>query len=65
VAAFYSPGLVPKDYKSGASLPVLASALDSPDTHIPYDLYKDAGYCDPVINQETFKLGDALTGEKW
>jgi hypothetical protein len=41
-AAFYTPGILMKDYRIGETLPVEVSAIDSFLTHIPYDYFQDA-----------------------
>jgi hypothetical protein len=44
-AAFYTPGIIMKDYRIGDILPVEVSAIDSLITHVPYDYFLDAQIC--------------------
>lgn len=64
VSAFQLPGVAPNDYEDGASIPLLASKLDSSKTQLPFDFYY-LNFCppdNPEHAEET--LGQVLRGER-
>jgi transmembrane 9 superfamily member 2/4 len=63
--AFYTPGLITKDYAKGTKLPVEISQVSTLNG-VSYDWYRDAKFCSSrVPKAKTFKVGDALLGEHW
>ena len=64
MSAFYTPGLIPKDYKRDDELVIEVSQVDSPLSHIPYDLVNDARFCEPN-GKSASRFGPTLIGEQW
>ncbi|KAJ3318702.1 hypothetical protein HDV06_007096 [Boothiomyces sp. JEL0866] len=66
VHSFYLPGVAPKDYKKGESVPVLVNALTAKDSLLPYDYYHPGfSFCTPdkEISQHE-SLGSILFGDR-
>lgn len=60
--SFFLDGLFPNEFKVGDTVPIFASKVDSPRTHIPYQYYA-LNPCGPdryFFKQNTF--GDKLIG---
>lgn len=67
IAAFYLPGLAPKDYKPGESVPLLVNALTSHSVLLPYDYYLPQLHScrppsGPIAQDEN--LGSILLGDR-
>ncbi|KAL2913917.1 Transmembrane 9 superfamily member 2 [Polyrhizophydium stewartii] len=65
--AFYLPGVVPHDYRSGDRVELLVNALSSPETAVPYDYYFDAfHFCSPADGPraQSESLGSILFGDR-
>lgn len=66
VSAFYTPGLLQKDYALTDPIVIEASTIDSAVTHVPYDYFNDANMCKPAgVSKSSYRLGSALLGENW
>lgn len=62
-AAFYLPGVAPRDYADGETLSMLVNKLDSVHTQLPYDYYS-LPFCQPtVIVKAAENIGEVLGGE--
>jgi len=60
---FYLPGVAPKEYDTGALVPVKVNKLTSAKTQIPYRYYH-LPYCKPEkVKQKVENLGEILTGD--
>ena len=55
-AAFYLPGVAPKDFTAGERVELKVNKLTSTRTHLPYDYYS-LPYCHPHIHEENENLG--------
>ncbi|XP_023000345.1 transmembrane 9 superfamily member 7 [Cucurbita maxima] len=62
--SFYLPGVAPRDFQTGDSLPVKVNKLSSTKTQLPYDYYY-LNYCKPKkINNNAENLGEVLRGDR-
>ncbi|KAJ3346827.1 hypothetical protein HDU91_006937 [Kappamyces sp. JEL0680] len=67
IQGFYLPGVAPKDYKAGDSVPLLVNSLVATDSLLPFDYYHPGfGFCKPdggpVSQRES--LGSILFGDR-
>jgi len=63
-AAFYLPGVAPRDYQVGEIIDIKVVKLDSVKTQLPYDYYS-LPFCHPdVITEAAENLGEILSGDQ-
>lgn len=61
-AAFYLPGVAPREYSAGDELKLMVNSLTSVQTHLPYEYY-DLDFCRPeAITDQPENLGQLLLG---
>jgi len=62
-AAFYLPGVAPREYRTGAPVDMKVNTLTSVKTQLPYDYYS-LPYCRPEsVKQRVENLGEILAGD--
>lgn len=62
--AFYLPGVAPKAWGDGQSVPVKVDSLSSPETKLPYDHY-DFKFCRPAeLKHSAENLGEVFLGNR-
>jgi transmembrane 9 superfamily protein 2/4 len=66
VAAFYLPGVPPKDYHLNDNIPMVVNALSAEDSLIAYDYYHPKfGFCKPsTLVSQRESLGAILFGDR-
>lgn len=67
ISAFYLPGVAPKDYPQGQSVPLHVNALDAEKSLLPYDFYHEQfHFCKPEKGPKPVResLGSALFGDR-
>lgn len=63
-SGFYLPGVAPRDYAAGETIPVKVIKLDSIKTQLPYDYYQ-LPFCKPdYVELVGENLGEVLSGDK-
>ncbi|KAI8585494.1 hypothetical protein BDZ88DRAFT_432524 [Geranomyces variabilis] len=66
VAAFYLPGVAPRDYAPKESVPLFVNAVSSSKTVLPYDFYTSSfRFCRPEkVTRKSESLGSILFGDR-
>lgn len=64
--SFYLPGVAPKDYSKGTSVPLQVNALTAKDSLLPYDYYHPGfSFCTPEKSvSQSESLGSILFGDR-